>query len=63
MAGWGTCPGCGKKTDLTEHHVKGDDWKKTGEKIMLCRTCHDVVGRYLIALRELRAQSKKSGSA
>jgi hypothetical protein len=58
LGGWGKCPCCGKKAMLTEDHVKKDDGRKTGEKVMICRDCHIIIENYRIAIRELRAHEK-----
>lgn len=49
MGGKGTCPGCKKLTDLTEHHDK-----EICEKVLICRDCHDVLENYIKIIEEIR---------
>jgi len=51
MGGKGTCPCCKKLKDLTEHHDK-----QLKEKVMICRSCHDVIEEYI----KIQAKIKKS---
>lgn len=41
MGGYGSCPICRQVRPLTVHHDK-----MIGEKIMLCRPCHDIIETY-----------------
>ena len=41
MGGLGTCPCCKLDKLLTEHHSD-----ELGEKIMICRDCHNVIEEY-----------------
>jgi len=35
------CARCGTTKNLSQHHIKDNNGKKTGKKEILCRECHD----------------------
>lgn len=39
------CVNCSNKEDLTLHHIKYPNGKKTGQTQILCRHCHDKAER------------------
>jgi len=49
MGGLGKCPCCKKDKQLTEHHDK-----EIREKVMICRTCHDILEEYIKIQAEYR---------
>ena len=54
MGGKGTCPCCKEMNDLTEHHDK-----ELNEKVMICRSCHDVIEEYIKIQDKVRKEMKK----
>jgi hypothetical protein len=56
--GWGRCPCCGLKTDLTKDHVKDDAGKRTGDSIMICGKCHTIIENHRREVAEMRKAKK-----
>jgi len=42
---FGTCPLCDRHGPLTQQHIRLVPELK-GHRIMICRSCHDIVSRY-----------------
>jgi len=50
---FGTCPLCKQHGRLTQQHVRFVSDIK-GTRIMICRSCHDIVGRYEDEVQKIR---------
>jgi len=53
MGGLGACPCCKLDKLLTEHHSS-----ELGEKIMVCRDCHNVIEEYFKLIDKYRKLSE-----